>query len=200
MLIIQTDLETTWAKDDIIPSTSPAKLPPVLSGPFCSRPASMQFDSQLPGHLQLGNHDLAELSHEDGIQLIDEMYCNENLDHGFDYMDADDDEISFVPAETRYDLKQQAHNMINEINETMQIKQRDVISDGSPKLPPHHGANSVDLDDSKEINIKENIIEAKELLWQAQQELENLWRTRHEIEPDFLWCLERYTTLTQISA
>lgn len=198
MLIIRTDLEGTWTQDDIIPSASIAKLPPILSVPFCSRPVSMQFDSQLPGHLQLDNYDLAELSHEDGIHLIDEMYGDENLDYMFDDMDTSDDEISFVPAETHYDLEQ-AHNMINEINEILQNEQRDAISDGSPQIVPQHGANSVNVDDSKEIDIETNMIEARELLRQVQQELESPRHTWQEMEPDFLWCLERYTTLTQIS-
>jgi len=198
MLITRTDLETTWAQDDTIQSVCKAQLPPTLSVPFCSRPVSIQFDPQLPGHLQLDNYDLEELSHEDGIQLIDEMYGDEYLGSSVEDMDISDEEILYVPAESQYDLEQ-AHNMTNKINEIMQSEQRSAISDGSHQLPPMHWATLVDLNDSKEVEIEANMIEARELLRRAQQELENLRHTRQEVGSDFLWCLERYTTLTQIS-
>jgi hypothetical protein len=198
MLIIRTDLETKWAQDGTIQSVCKAQPPPTLSVPFCSRPVSIQFDPQLPGHLQLDNYDLVELSHEDGIQLIDEMYGNEHLDSSVEDMDVSDEEMSYVPAETQYDLEQ-AHNMINEINEVMQIGQRSAISDGSPQLSSKRGATSVHLNESKKVEIEANMIEARELVRRAQQELENLRHTRQEMESDFLWCLERYTTLNQIS-
>ena len=85
-----------------------------MSVPLCPRPASTQFDPQLLSHLQLENYDLAELSHEDGLQLIDEMYGAQHLDLNVEDMDASDDEMYYVPAETQDD-PEEAHNMINEI-------------------------------------------------------------------------------------
>jgi hypothetical protein len=197
MLIIRTDLENTRTQDDIIQSFSTPQLLPTLLVPLCSRPASTQFDSPLPSHLQLDSYDLAELSHEDGLQLIDEMYSAQHPDFIIKDMDTSDDEMYYVPAETQYDLEQ-AHNMINEINEIMQNIQKGTISDSSPNLSPQRGATSVDLHDSKKIDIKANMIEAKELLQRAQPEPEKLRHTRQEMEPQFLWSLENYSTRTQI--
>src|ERR1700722_16611104 len=153
MLITRTDLEITLIQDNIIQPISAPQLPSTLSVPLCSRPVSAQFDSQLPSDLQFDNYDLAELSHEDGLQLIDEMYGAQHPDFSVEDMDRNDDEMYYVPAEAQYDLEQ-AHNMINEINEIMQNNQKGAISDGTPHLSAQHGATSVDLDDPKDIDIK----------------------------------------------
>lgn len=154
----------------------------------------MQFDFQIPGHLQLDNHELAELSHEDGIQLIEEMYSAQHPNFSVQDMDTSYDEMYHVPADTNCDLEQ-AHKMINGINEIMQSNQKGALSDGSLYLLLLQQGTSAGLDDTKEIDIGSNMIEARALLQRAQQELDKLRHTQQEMAPHFLWSLGEYTML-----
>jgi hypothetical protein len=190
MLITRTDTENPWVQGDVwrpFP-TSQAQVP--------SRPASKQSDPQFPGFCQIYDDDLAELSHEDGIQLIDDMYGAEDLYYSIEDMDTSGDEVFYLQAETPYDLEQ-AHNMIGEINEIIENGQKDAVADVSIYLM--NGATPTEVRGNKNIDIEASIFEARELLDRAQHELDKLRHTRQEIESDFLWCLNKCTPATQVS-
>jgi hypothetical protein len=138
-------------------------------------------------------YDLAELSHEDGLQLIDEMYGAEHPDCDAEDMDTSHDEMYYVPAETHQDLKE-AH-----IREILLSNQEGAMTDNYLYLLKPNGHTSTDFNETKEVDIEANMSEARKLLQRARQELDKLKHTRQEMEPQYLWCLEKYTIMAQIS-
>ncbi len=196
--MLRTDLEKSWAEDEAIQPFTTSQIQIRSSVPSCSRQGTTQFELQLPSHLQPDDDDLGELSHEDGIQLIDEMYGAEQPDYSTEDMDTNDDEMYYVPVETHYELEK-AHKIINETNKTMQSSEKPVSVDASACQLEQYEVSPIEVNDAKDVGIKADILEARELLHRAQQELDKLRSTRQEIESDFLWCLETYITPKQIS-
>lgn len=199
LLIIRTDLERSWAQDDVSQPFSTSQLQFTSSVLSCSRLASTQIDFQLPGHMQLGDDDLRELSYEDGIELIDKMYGADHFDYSIKDMDMSDDEMFYSPAETYYDLEQ-AHAMFDEIKEIEQNGRKGAIADASVCPLQLYGASPTEVNHTKKTDIEASMFEAREVLERAQQELDKLRHTRLELESDFLWRLERYTVPTQASS
>lgn len=197
MLITQTDLERSWTQGNcLLPlPISQLQLPSPI--PSRSRPVSTQLDFQLPGSVQIDNDDLRELSYEDGFQLIDEMYGAEDPDYSIEDMDTSDDEMFYVSAGTHLGLEQ-THNLIDDQREIIRNDTKGALIDTSICLTLQHGANPIEVEDTRKIDIGAGMIEARELLDWAQQELDRLRHIRQEIESDFLWCQEKYTTSTQV--
>jgi hypothetical protein len=125
------------------------------------------------------------------------MYGADHFDYSIEDMDTSDDEMFYAPAETHYDLEQ-AHNMVNEIKEIMQNGQKGAIADASVYQLQQYEASSTEVNHTKKIDIEASMFEARELLDRAQQELDKLRHTRQEIKSDFPWCLEGYTSPTQV--
>jgi hypothetical protein len=178
-----------WPHDGVVQFVRHSQLQIVsatTSFPQCN---PEEFEFELPSHLQPSDNDLQELSYEEGIHLIDEMYGTKQPDHDIEDMDINDGYAYYVLAETHYDLEQM-HSESNEVKELMHSNdEHDIPSTFIHTLQEYRPTPTND-NNAAQIHIYKNILEAEELLYRAQEKFYRFRRSWPVMRSGSQLCLE----------